>query len=107
MLLYHATPKENFSSIMQNGLQANKLGFVFLAEHKDMAATFLYLRGVTDLVVFTVDVDESEVEESFDHNEEWFKRVTNYDSCRCYVFKGNIHKDRIDWSCYTTYNFTL
>lgn len=103
MLLYHATSLSNLPAIKEQGLKPN-LGGVFFAEHADLAATFLFLRGVDNIVVLTVELDPNEVQESFDHSEEWFKRTLKKDSCKCYVYENSISPVDISWDKCLTYN---
>lgn len=103
MLLYHATNMDNLSSIIEQGLKTNS-GGVFFAEHADLAATFLFLRGVNNIVVLAVELDEADVEESFDHNEMWFKRTLNKESCKCYIYNHNVSTEDISWDKCLTYN---
>lgn len=103
MLLYHATDMDNLSSIEEQGLKTN-LGGVFFAEHADLAATFLFLRGVNNIVVLAVELDEAEVQESFDHNETWFKRTLKKDSCKCYTYSHDVNPEKIIWDKCRIYN---
>ena len=103
MLLYHATNMDNLSSIEEQGIKTN-LGGVFFAEHADLAATFLFLRGVDNIVVLAVEFDEEHVEESFDHSEEWFKRTLKKDSCKCYTYLHNVSPEDIIWDKCRIYN---
>lgn len=96
MLLYHATELSNLPSIKEEGLKTNLEG-VFFAEHADLAATFLFLRGVNNIVVLAVEFGENDVEESFDHSEEWFKRTLKKDSCKCYTYSHDVSPENIIW----------
>lgn len=104
MLLYHATDLKNMGSIDENGLKARG-GFVFLAEDADLAAAFLLLRGVKNVIAIAVDLPNEDLEESFDHNEEMFKRITKLDSCRCYTCPHDIGSECIDWPQSKVYQF--
>lgn len=103
MLLYHATELSNLPAIKEQGIKTN-LGGVFFAEHADLAATFLFLRGIDNIVVLAVELDESDVQESFDHSEEWFKRTLKKDSCKCYIYSHNVSPTDISWDKCCTYN---
>lgn len=103
MLLYHATELSNLPSIKEEGLITNLEG-VFFAEHADLAAMFLSLRGIRNIVVLAVELDESDVQESFDHSEEWFKCILKKDSCKCYIYNRNVHPEDISWDKCLTYN---
>lgn len=94
---YHATPFENFESIARQGILKNRYeGVVYLTEKPEEAARFLAIRLCREILVCEVEVDESLVKESFDHNEAFFK-------CRAYVYHGNIKPEEItDYLKYTS-----
>lgn len=85
---YHATPFENLESIMDQGLLRGCDGVVYLTEKPEEAMRFVAIRGCTEILVVGVEVKEEMVEESFDHNENFFK-------CRAYTYKGDIPADEI------------
>lgn len=94
---YHATPFENFESIARQGILKSKFeGVVFLTEKPQEAVRFLAVRLCREILVCEVEIDESLVEESFDHNEVFFK-------CRAYVYRGDIKPEEItDYLKYTS-----
>lgn len=85
---YHATDPENLASICMNGLRKGFDGQVYLAEDPQEACRFLALRFLPRILVVCVELEESEVEESFDHSYAFFK-------CRAWMHAGDIHPDRI------------
>lgn len=94
---YHATPFENFESIARQGILKSKFeGVVFLAEKPEEAARFLAIRLCREILVCEVELDESLVEESFDHNEAFFK-------CKAYMYHDDIAPEEItDYLKYTS-----
>ncbi|MBR6604633.1 MAG: hypothetical protein IKK92_01975 [Prevotella sp.] len=94
---YHATPFENFESIARRGILKSKFeGVVFLTEKPEEAVRFLAIRFCREILVCEVEVDESLVEESFDHNEAFFK-------CKAYAYRGDIKPEEItDYLKYTS-----
>lgn len=86
---YHATPFENFESIARQGILKSRYdGMVYLTEKPEEAARFLAIRLCREILVCEVQVDESLVEETFDHNEGFFK-------CRAYGHHGDVEPDKI------------
>lgn len=87
MTLYHATTEEGFVSICES--QCIKPRFsdktVYLAKSPISAIRFVAHRVpiTEDLYVFEVDIPDSNVFETFDHNPSFFK-------CRSYGYKGSI-----------------
>lgn len=92
---YHATFKDNLSSIMINGIKKdNVYGGVFLADSSQNAAKFLMFRvhNLSDIIVFKMDaskLNKTKLEESYDHSYEFFK-------CRAYIYFDNIKPNAID-----------
>lgn len=80
---YHATPYHNLESILEGGLQAGWDGFVYLTETPEDATKFVTIRGWDDILVVAVDLEDSLVDESFDHNENFFK-------CKAYIYPDDI-----------------
>jgi hypothetical protein len=70
---YHATPFKNFSSILDNGIKVGYDGITYLAETKEDAYRFIALRCFETVLVIEVELDESKVVETFDHNPNFFK----------------------------------
>ena len=89
---YHATPWENLNSILEKGIQPDCFGTIFLADGMVEASSFLLIRGISPLAVFEIELDEDEVEESFDHNSNFFK-------CKAWTYEGEITVDKL-LNCY-------
>ena len=70
---YHATPFENLVSILDEGIHRGADGVVYLADNPKAAVKFVCLRCWDPILVVEVELDEAEVEESFDHSYEFFK----------------------------------
>ena len=86
---YHATPFENLVSILDKGILKSKYdGMVYLTEKPDEAARFLAIRLCHEILVCEVEIEDDLVEETFDHNEAFFK-------CKAYGYRGNIKPDEI------------
>lgn len=87
---YHATIMENLGSIVEEGIKPGCDGLVYLCENAVDAAKFVYVRtlGTHDIVAIEIALDESEVEETFDHSFEFFK-------CRAFGYSGTIKTDRM------------
>ena len=78
---YHATPWENYKSILSNGIKLNRLGEIFLSDSMENAAKFLFIRGIYPVAIFELELDEELVRESFDHSEKFFKcKAWTYDT---------------------------
>ena len=81
---YHATNFANFSGIMaEDVIKAGIDGGVYLCDTAKDACKFLAIRGEKGVYVFEVEVYETKVVESFDHNE-------NYFGCKAYLYLGDI-----------------
>lgn len=80
---YHATPFENFQSIYSKGLKKGYDGIIYLTETPEDAIKFLRIRLCQDILVIQIDLDESEVVETFDHSEAFFK-------CRAFGYPHDI-----------------
>ena len=102
MKLYHATPARNLAQIMVNGLTPHQ-GEIYFADSAKAAAGFILLRGEKKVVVFELDIPDSLVEESFDHNETIMKRILQVDSCRCYTYNESIRPLDIDFDNFQTW----
>lgn len=85
---YHATPYENLYSILDEGILAGPDGLVYLTDSPENAIKFLAIRLIEDVAVIQVDLEEDQVEESFDHNEVFF-------DCKAYFHEGDINPDNI------------
>ena len=95
MILYHATAERNLANILEQGIKSNYDG-VYLADSAKLAMSFILLRGETRVVMFEIDVPDNLVQESFDHNEQWFKTQLQLDSCRCFIYPDDIPVGMID-----------
>lgn len=80
---YHATPYENLSSIIVDGIKASFEGIVYLTKERDDALKFVAVRGYKDILTVEVLIDSEKVEETFDHNLMFFK-------CKAFGYKGDI-----------------
>lgn len=87
---YHATPEENMSEILANGIKTGCDGVVYLADNCTGAAKFVAVRGVKRIIVFEVNVPDEKVEESFDHNFMFFKE-------RAFSTSNSISTERINF----------
>lgn len=85
---YHATPFENLASIVEGGIYRGCDGVVYLTERPEEAARFLAIRLHKDILVCKVVVEDTLVEETFDHNEAFFK-------CKAYGYRGDVKPDEI------------
>lgn len=81
---YHATPFKNLESIMDQGILRGCDGVVYLADAKENAAKFIAIRGCKDILVCEVELNQANIEESFDHNEAFFK-------CKAYMYNEDIN----------------
>lgn len=88
MRYYHSTPLRNKEAILMEGIKPDFMGFVYLTTSYEDAVKFQMLRFEHRVVVFEVELPEESVEESFDHNEKFFK-------CRCFVHNGRIPSSAI------------
>lgn len=93
-IYYHATDYKNLLPILKDGIHTGSDGNVYLCTDPNEAVRFTYIHGVKDNFVFGVELDDSEVEESFDHSEAFFK-------CRAYVVNRAIKPKEIrDDKCF-------
>lgn len=89
MKFYHATDYSRLDSIMEKGLlNSNIEGIVYLTKDPKDAIKFPAVHLVTDILVVEVELDENDVQETFDHNERFFR-------CKAYGYPGNISTDDI------------
>lgn len=89
MIYYHATDYKNLQSILDKGLLNDNLeGIVYLCKEPTDAIKFPYIHGVNDILVIEVDIDEQEVEGTFDHSEVFFR-------CKAYGYPHPILLDNI------------
>ena len=80
---YHASSYDNCCSILDKGIKTDRFGEIFLCKKPEEAARFLVVRGIKDIVAFEIELDDSEVKESFDHSEAFFK-------CKAYICNRDI-----------------
>lgn len=85
---YHATPYENLESIMDQGIHKGCEGVVYLTEKPEDAAKFVAIRGCRKILVLGMEISDEFIEESFDHNEVFFK-------CKAYMYRDDIPADEI------------
>ena len=84
MKFYHATPKSNIGKIARDGeIKASWDGCVYLCKNAGDACKFVAVRGVRHMCAIELNIDEKDVEESFDHSEDFFQ-------CKAYAHKGGI-----------------
>lgn len=89
-IYYHATKPENGGSILTHGLLPSSDGYVYLADSIENAARFLCL-NCHEILVFSVHINKNEetnIEETFDHSEKFFK-------CKAYGYRGTIPPQKI------------
>lgn len=95
---YHATTPENAESIISDGvLKANAFGEVFVCKKPLDCCKFLLIRGVRNIAVIELELEENEVEESHDHSESFFR-------CKAYIHRGDIELCGLE--TVTGYEFT-
>ena len=70
---YHATDYNNVGSILLEGIKTSWDGVIYLCTSASDAAKFCAIHGIKHILVVEVELDDSEVKESFDHSEEFFK----------------------------------
>lgn len=85
---YHATPMQNYYSISDIGILRGNDEVTYLTEKPEEAVRFIAIRGYKEILVCKVWLDENLVEESFDHNENFFK-------CKAYTYPFDIGIDQI------------
>lgn len=84
MKYYHAAPKETMMKIVgENRIKKSWDGVVYLCTEAIDACKFLVVRGMEKMSVIEVELNESEIEESYDHSEALFR-------CKAYMHKGDI-----------------
>jgi hypothetical protein len=76
---YHVTELSNLDSIVCNGLELRNMEkLVYLCEKPEDCLKFALVHGMQgEVLVLTVELDEADVIETFDHSEAFFK-------CRCW-----------------------
>lgn len=87
---FHATAYSNLDSIVSNGIKNDNIeGIVYLCETANDCLKFLSLRGIKDILVIEVKLDEKEVFETFDHSKEFFK-------CKCFGINRTINRKEFE-----------
>ena len=72
--MYHATAYSNLDSLMEKGILPGVDDIVYLAETVTDAVKFIAIRLIGEpILVLEVTVDESYLEETFDHSYTFFK----------------------------------
>lgn len=97
MLYYHATTEDCLTEIMKSGeIKVGIDGCIYLCKDPKDAAKFLAIRLIDPIIVITLDLDECDIQEQFDHSPNFFK-------CRAYGCMRNIFVDEIlEINQYTT-----
>lgn len=73
MKFYHATDYNNLSKIVHKGLIPGVDGIIYLTDSFENALKFVMFRGYERILVCEIDLDEDQVEETFDHNYAFFQ----------------------------------
>lgn len=86
---YHATTADRLASITFEGVKP-MIDFVYLCDTAVDCIKFLQVRMIPleDIRILEVEIDDSLVEESFDHSYEFFK-------CKAYLTQHTIEPDKI------------
>lgn len=89
MKYYHATSEYAFNKIIKEGIKPGIDGVVYLADSKENALKFISFRLINEpIYVLEVELNENEVEETFDHSYKFFK-------CKAYGYAKNIPFNKI------------
>lgn len=88
MKFYHATKFENLASIFDEGLKVGYDKVIYLCDNPKDCLKFMIVRGIKEVLVCEVELDEKEVKESFDHSIEFFQ-------CRAHTYDKNIELNKI------------
>ena len=87
MKYYHATTAAAAESIIADGkIKTGFDGVVYLGDSINNAAKFLLIRFTpgSEIIIFEIEgLDESKIEESFDHSEAFFK-------CKAWMYPEDI-----------------
>ena len=88
MKYYHACPEDSFKKIMKDHkIRCGYVGCIYLCDDPIDSLKFMVLRFIPYVYVIGVELPESEVEESFDHNAKFFR-------CKAYYTTNNISSDK-------------
>lgn len=95
-IFYHSTSFKNLTEIVDKGIECRNIEkLVYLCEKSEDCLKFAYMHGCKDILVLKVKVDESDIVETFDHSENFFK-------CRCFAsIKPILPKSIIEYMRYT------
>lgn len=87
---WHATNLDNILEIINKGLLTSKScdNVIYLCEKEEDAVKFPAIRGIKEILVCEVEVDEGFIHESFDHNEKFF-------GCKAYFCEKDIPSSNI------------
>lgn len=90
MKYYHATSEYAFNKIIDTGkIKPGIDGIIYLADSKQNALKFICFRLINEpIYVFEVELNENDVEETFDHSYKFFK-------CKSYGYNKDILIDNI------------
>lgn len=82
---YHGTSYSNLLKIIEDGkIKTSMEGIVYLAKTKEEAFRFVAIRYMTeDIAVIELELDDSKIMETFDHNQKFFK-------ARAFGYEGEI-----------------
>ena len=85
---YHGTSYTNLLKIIEDGkIKKSMEGIVYLAKTQEEAFRFVALRYMTeDIAVIELELDEKNIEETFDHSPIFFK-------AKAYGYEGDISID--------------
>lgn len=85
---FHGTSYSNLLKIIEDGkIKSSIEGIVYLAKTKEDAFKFVALRYMTeDIAVIELELDEKNIEETFDHSSVFFK-------AKAYGYEGDISTD--------------
>ena len=86
--LWHATPFHNLANILTYGLRTGCDHVVYACENATDAAKFVAIRGVKDILLVQFEVDEQDVDESFDHSQAFFQ-------CRAFAISHSIEPESL------------
>ena len=91
--IYHATPYENLTSILNTGIEVRNEDGVYCADSYLGAVAFLYIKGYRDIVVLKINTDKLNKDllfEGIDHNPSFFEDI------RVFVYPELIKTSMID-----------
>ena len=85
---YHGTSYSNLLKIIEDGkIKTSMEGIVYLAKTKEEAFRFVALKYMTeDIAIIELELDESKIVETFDHNQKFFK-------AKAFGYEGEINTE--------------